>query len=214
VVTLFYRIWHGQKNRDLESRVREEYEGIAGKKTELKDILRYGSYAGMVVVGSLILKKAFFFGLVVSQSMAPTLMAADLVLIESLTTENIRVGDIIMFDAPDRLGQPVIHRVISVDGGNIRTRGDNAGIDAWTLTQENIEGKVVTVEGKPVVIKNLGLYLMPRKIYLLGSDPVYETIKGSVQWIHTHGPIILIVLLLIILLSSFESRKKYKAMYE
>jgi signal peptidase I len=213
-VTLFYRIWYGWKERKLESRVHEEYEGIVGKKIELKDFLRYGIYASMVTIGFFILKKALFFSLVISQSMVPTLMVADLVLVESLTTGNIEVGDIIVFTPPDRVGGSVVHRVISVDGGNIRTKGDNAGIDGWTLTNENIEGKVVTVNGKPVVIKNMGSYLMPRKIYVRGSDPVYETIKDSVQWIHTRGPIILIVLLLIILFGSFESRKKYKAMYE
>jgi signal peptidase I len=214
VVSLSYRIWHGRKDRELEKRVQEEYEGIVGKKTEIKDILRYGSYAGMVAFGVLILKKAFFFSLVVSQSMMPTLWEADLVLVESLTTENIEVGDIIVFEPPDRYGQSVVHRVISVDDGKIKTKGDNAGIDAWTLTSENLEGKVVTFNGEPVVIKNLGTYLMPRRIYMRGSDPAYELIKDAIQKVHAYGPIILIVLLLIVLVSTFEGKRKYKAIYE
>jgi signal peptidase I len=214
-VTLFSRIWYYRKDRVLENRIEEEFEGIAGKKTELKDIFRYGVYASMVASGFLIMKKAFFFSLVISESMAPTLWTADLVLVESLTTENIEVGDIVVFTPPDRISGPVVHRVTSVsDEGKIRTKGDNAGPDDWTLTGENIEGKLVMVRGKPLVIKNFGLYLMPRGIYLAGSDPIYEGVKNSIGWIHTRGPIILIVLMLIILVGSIESRKKYKAIYE
>lgn len=224
-VTLFSRIWYLWEERKLESRVNEEYEGIAGRKTELKDILRYGIYASMVAVGFLILKQAFFFGFVVSQSMMPTLMESDIVLIESLTTENIEVGDIIMFNPPDSRTNPVVHRVISAEDGKIRTAGDNAGIDDWTLAQENIQGKVVTVAGRPVRVgsfikigplelKGPGYYLAPREVYLQGSEPKYDAIREAVQWIQNRGPIILIVLLLIILLGSFESRKKHKTMYE
>jgi signal peptidase I len=224
-VTLFSRIWHGWKERNLERRVSEEYEGIAGRKTELKDILRYGIYAGMVAVGFLTLKKAFFFGFVVSQSMAPTLMQSDIVLIESLTTENIEAGDIIMFNPPDSYANPVVHRVISVEDGKIKTGGDNAGPDDWTLAQEDIQGKVVTVGGRPVrlgsfikigplELKGPGYYLTPREVYLKGSEPKYDAIREAIQWIQNRGPIILIVLLLIILIGSFESRKKHKAMYE
>ena len=214
VVSLSYRIWHGRKDRELEKMVQEEYEWIVGKKTEIKDILRYGSYAGMVAFGVLILKKAFFFSLVVSQSMMPTLWEADLVLVESLTTENIEVGDIVVFAPPGRYGQSVVHRVISVDGG-IKTRGDNTGVvDDWVLTNKDVEGKVVTVNGKPVVIKNLGTYLMPRRIYMRGSDPAYELIKDAIQTVHTRGPIILIILLLIVIVSTFEGKRKYKAIYE
>ena len=39
-VTLFSRIWYLWEERKLENRVSEEYEGIAGRKMELKDITR------------------------------------------------------------------------------------------------------------------------------------------------------------------------------
>ena len=216
VVTLLYRIYYGRKEREIDSRIQEEYEGFVGKKIEMKDILKYGSYVGMFAMMALILKKAFLFSLVVSGSMMPTLMASDLVLIETLTMEKIEVGDIVSFNPPGRTGQLVVHRVISVsDDGKIKTKGDNAGIDGWTLGVGNIEGKVVTVNNRPVVIKNIGAYFMPKnKIYLLGTDPIYEGIQDSIRWIHGNGPIILIVLLLIIILSNFESKKKYEAYYE
>jgi signal peptidase I len=224
-VTLFSRIWYAWKDRKLESRVTEEYEGIAGKKIELRDTLRYGIYASMVVVGFLTLKKALFFGFVVSQSMMPTLMESDVVLIESLTTENIEVGDIIMFNPSGSYGNPVVHRVTSIGGGKIKTAGDNAGPDDWTIAQEDIQGKVVTFNGRPVRIgsfikigplelKGPGYYLTPREVYRQGSEPKYDFIREAIYWIQNRGPIILIVLLLIILIGSFEGKKKHKAMYE
>jgi signal peptidase I len=214
-VTLLSRTWYSWKDRGLENRVNEEYVSIAGKKIHLKDIFRYGLYASMAASWLLIMKKAFFFSMVISESMAPTLMVADLVLVESITTENIEVGDIVVFRPPGQEIGSVVHRVTSVsDDGEIWTKGDNAGPDDWTLTGENIEGKLVIVGGKPLVIKNFGLYLMPRRTYLEGSDPIYEGVRGAIEWIHTRGPIVLLVLLLIILIGSVESRKKYKAIYE
>ena len=120
-----------------------------------------------------------------------------------------------MVKNPNLFDQQVVHRVITVSNGKIKTKGDNAGIDAWTLNTEQIHGKVVTVNDRPVVIKNIGLYLMPKdRFYLRGTDPVYEGIQRGIRWVHVNGPVILIVLLLILILSNFESKKKYEAYYE
>lgn len=218
LMALSYRIWSGihrhMEHRELERRVREEYEEMVGKKVGFRDILRYGGYLGMIIFGLLILKKAFFLSLVVSQSMMPTLMAADLVVAESLTTENIKVGDIVVFTPPG-YGYSIVHRAVSVDNGKIRTKGDNVGIvDSWVLTNKDIEGKVISFNGKPVVIKNIGTYFMPYEPYILGSDPTYELIKTTVQTIHTYGPIILIILLLLILMSTFEGKRRYRVARE
>jgi signal peptidase I len=232
LLSVFYWIYYYIKYRPVERRVKEEVEGIVGKKTGIIDIFEYGSYVGMVALGLLVLKKSFFLSLVISQSMAPTLMEADMVIVESLTTENIEVGDIIVFtpaeryaDESGRLQDLVIHRVTSVEGGKIKTKGDNAGHDPWVLTQENIQGKVVTFNGKPAAIKGVtigplelrspGEYFMPRpKVYLEGSDPVYETTKEYLRKVHIFGPIILIIILFIIMLSAFERKSKYKSIYK
>lgn len=217
LVTFFYKISYKWKNNKIESRVNEEIEGLVGKKVELRDLLKYGFFISNFAIVFLVLKKAFYFSLVVSQSMAPVLFASELVLVESFSTENVEVGDIIVFNPPGQDTIPVVHRIISIDGGgNIKTKGDNAGMDDWTLTLENIEGKVVTYgDGKAVKMPVFGQYLMPQgKNYMRGSNVAYETAKSIIQWIHQNGPVILIVLFLIILLSSFESKNKYKAMYE
>jgi signal peptidase I len=215
-VTFFYKISYSWKNNKIETRVNEEIEGIVGKKIEIKDLFKYGFYVANFAFVLLVLKKTFYISLVVSQSMAPTLLASDLVLVESLTTENLEAGDIVVFTPPDQAASSVVHRIVSIDGaGNIKTQGDNAGIDAWTLRQEHIEGKVVTYKDGPITIKNFGDYLMPRsRTYRAGEDLVYEGIKGMINWIHNNGAMVLIFLMLIILITSLEGGKKYRAMYE
>lgn len=203
------------KNREMDRRVRGEYEEMVGRTRRMGDLMGYGIYLGMVILALLILKKAFFFSLVVSQSMMPTLMESDMVLVESMTTGSVEVGDILVFTPPGQETQ-VVHRAVSVEGERIKTKGDNIGaVDDWVLTSKNIDGKVVSVNGNPVVVKNFGTYFMPRRIYILGSDPTYEFIRSTVQKVHTHGPIILIVLLLLALVSVFEGKKRrYGAAYE
>lgn len=196
------------EKKKLKEMIKMEYERITGKKIRLNDILSYGVPAGTAIFAILILKKAIFLGLVVSQSMLPTLMEADLVLIESLTTESISSGDIVLI-APPGQGSLIIHRVISVEDGKIRTKGDNTDtVDPWVLTKEDVKGKAVRINGKPVTIKNLGIYFMPVRSYVPGSDPAFELVKKTVETVHTHGPIILIGLLLLTVIGSFGGKRR------
>lgn len=211
---LLYRFWltacRYTEKRALDERISDEYELIAGKKLRAMDVLRYGGYLGIITLGVLILKKALFLSIVVSQSMMPTLMVSDLVVVESLTSQNIDVGDIIVF-RPSGYEYSITHRVVSINDGKIRTQGDNVPIaDGWVLTSENIEGKLVSINGRPIVIKNIGTYFMPGDSYILSSDPTYDLIKTTVQTVHTYGPMILIILLLLILMSTFEGKSKYR----
>lgn len=65
---------------------------------------------------------------VVSSSMEPTFYRGDLVVVKGYDTEDIRVGDIIVYDNPYR-GVPVVHRVIDIkkteNGLMFYTKGDN-----------------------------------------------------------------------------------------
>lgn len=86
-------------------------------------------------------------------SMLPTLEPGDLVLIQSATMSNLKIGDIIVYDPPcSTTGVSVIHRVVQFQGGGVVTRGDNngytdiaGGLSDGPVTQECIEGKVVFV---------------------------------------------------------------------
>jgi signal peptidase I len=198
------------KRWELNSRAKEDYRRMTGKKMLPGQIFVYGIYIFAGVFALLILKKAFYFGVVVSQSMMPTLMVADLVLIESMTTDRVEVGDIVLITPPS-YGAPVIHRVVSVKDGKIRTMGDNIGrADSWILRKVDIKGKAVMLNGKPVVVKNIGTYFMPvGKNYVKGSDPLFELIRDTAQTVHRQGPIILVVLLLLMVLCTFEGKRTY-----
>lgn len=78
---------------------------------------------------------------VLSGSMSPTINRGDMAVVVSRPASEIRVGDVVVFNAPEtsgivRKGEPVIHRVIELVASNevvggrstatyIRTQGDN-----------------------------------------------------------------------------------------
>lgn len=58
-----------------------------------------------------------------------------------LNTENFKVGDIVIFDTEIRK-YPIIHRVYSISGNTLMTKGDNnASPDSFTKTK--IQGKAI-----------------------------------------------------------------------
>jgi signal peptidase I len=95
---------------------------------------------------------AFFMGIlpikpvsIASGSMLPEYSVGDMVIV-SCDTDGINVGDVIQFS---RDSHTVIHRVTAIEkkNGNVcyTTKGDaNNAEDSWTLSEEEIIGKVVT----------------------------------------------------------------------
>lgn len=197
--------------RDVDGRVREEYALLTEKKTEFGDVLSSSYYPAIALLGLLIVKRMLFFGLVLTGSMLPTLEPADLVLIESLS-KDINVGDIIMFKPPG-VEMLMIHRARGLVGDGVLTEGDASGPDTWSVTKRYILGKAVMIGGKPVVVKNIGWYFMPRKVYIPGSDPLFETVRAGVQWIHEFGPVVVAVLILFTLIANIEMRNSKKLRY-
>ncbi len=196
------------ERKELDERTNAAYTRIAGRKLELKHVTNSSIYLAMLLVIVLVLKQALFFGLVTSWSMAPTIMPTELVLIESLTKDNVEVGDIVVYSRSQG-HPPIIHRVVSVSGGSIRTKGDNGPIDSWTVSRGEIEGKAVIFNGNPVVIKNIGKYFIKGKTIGPSKDPTFELIKNTVQTVHIYGPVILALLLLFVMLGSFRAKKAY-----
>ena len=71
---------------------------------------------------------------VLSGSMRPTLSPGDLAMTEGVPTSSLRVGDVIVFVPPNE-ASPVIHRIASLDGDVVTTKGDaNDAPDPWRLT--------------------------------------------------------------------------------
>ncbi len=110
-------------------------------------------------------------------SMEPTLHTGDLAVL--YREDRYGVGDIVAFEIPE--GGTVIHRVIEVETGGYRFRGDNRQHDdPWTLSETWIRGRqivsipeaahVMSYLGQPWVMAVLvaGLVVLAR---LRGSEP-------------------------------------------
>ena len=85
--------------------------------------------------------------------MNPTLKAGDQVRVLPYENTRIRVGDVIVFQAPEGT-RHVTHRVISVDSRGVKTRGDNNNkTDSWVLRPDEIIGRVVsTCRGSKTIL--------------------------------------------------------------
>lgn len=106
-----------------------------------------------------------FFAIVTSGSMEPTFKKGDLVFMQNILVKQ-EVGDIIIF--PDRSGTrvsnrpiTVTHRIVSIDGNYIRTKGDNnPAIDSWTVYRKDLLGEAMLFNNKPIVLKDAGNYFL------------------------------------------------------
>jgi signal peptidase len=84
-----------------------------------------------------------------SQSMQPTLVYGDLILMRGEKAENLDVGDIIAYNVPspyDKVASsPTVHRIVDKwnENGEIyfKTKGDsNSEADSWVIPAENVVG--------------------------------------------------------------------------
>jgi len=79
-------------------------------------------------------------------SMNPLLTTPDVLHVRPYNGAEIRRGDVVVFPSPDG-DCKVVHRVVSINGEEIRTKGDNNGHpDAWVLRREHIIGRVDWIE--------------------------------------------------------------------
>jgi signal peptidase len=93
------------------------------------------------------------FYVVSSGSMYPELAMYDIIVISGhMLFEDVKIGDIIVFDRPKDHDRVIVHRVVAVvddDPKTLRTKGDNnqrsiVGTD-YPITEEEYIGKVVHV---------------------------------------------------------------------
>jgi len=78
---------------------------------------------------------------VFSDSMVPTFEKGDMIIVQG--SNEIKVGDIVVYDAP-RYRYPIIHRVINISSKGIITKGDNnPSPDPWITPTEKIHGKAI-----------------------------------------------------------------------
>ena len=77
-----------------------------------------------------------------SGSMTPTLNVGDIILMEPVNPEDLKVGDVIIFYSPGT-NKLIVHRVVKKTPEGVYTKGDaNPGIDWWSpVPYENIVGR-------------------------------------------------------------------------
>ena len=79
-------------------------------------------------------------------SMNPVLTVPDVLYVRPYNGRRVKCGDVVVFASPD-IDCKVVHRVVSVIGDEIRTKGDNnAYTDSWVLKQQDIMGRVEWIE--------------------------------------------------------------------
>ena len=129
---------------------------------DLKEIAVY------IVLIILVLIVAQHLNVVVSGSMEPVMYRGDIVVLEQanllgfheFNTSDIKVGDIVVYNAAWHEG-PVIHRVINIAEINGSTvfeiKGDNNDVsDPYWVTKSQIKSRVLTYNGQPLIIPKIG----------------------------------------------------------
>lgn len=79
------------------------------------------------------------------QSMEPTLQAGDMIITRQVAVNDLRPGDIIMFDGGDN---HVMHRIVAIEGGaageaTLITRGDNNDANDPPVPEGAVVGKLI-----------------------------------------------------------------------
>lgn len=122
------------------------------------------------------------------RSMHPTLTASDMLVVEPYHEEDVRCGDVVVFTSPDSAGE-VVHRVITVKAGRVRTRGDNNyRPDSYFVCPEMIIGRVVTaIQGgkeRRVFGGRVGRILGAlMRVRLLASRWISTMLHGPYHWL-------------------------------
>ncbi len=147
---------HSKKRRTKA--VMEELKLLMGIRRKVI----YGSFLSVSVffiIVLLLMTKIIFFTAVTSDSMRPTFKRGDLVMMQRIHIEP-EVGDIVMFEREEFM-LPVLHRVVAVSDKGVRTKGDaRAFEDPWVVPDDEIIAEAVQINGRPIVLENLGNYFI------------------------------------------------------
>ena len=131
-------------------------------------------------------------------SMEPTLRSGALLMIEPIKPEDVKVGDIIIYNVPSMVRSyynyppTVSHRVIQVNtvpSLGFRTKGDNTGEDPFTVRPEDIRGTVgkqIPYLGLPLLFfqSQQGMIFAIIAIALLALFLYGSEISHGGGWVH------------------------------
>ena len=80
-------------------------------------------------------------------SMKPTLLPGDKIETKKVAFEQLRPGDIIVYNSPENIRLNIIHRIIKQDYDGLTTRGDNnSQTDPYRVRPEHRPLKVIAIE--------------------------------------------------------------------
>lgn len=106
----------------------------------------------------------FHIQTVLTGSMRPTISPGDLAITQNVPVSSLSVGNVIVFIPPTQ-STPVMHRIASLDGGVITTKGDaNNVTDPWHLTLQG-----ATAYRLVFVVPYLGWLTELRSAALIGA---------------------------------------------
>ncbi len=166
VSTIPERLLAGDRKSNVSARMRR-YKNLSMRPRIYKLLI---PFIIAMAITYILLAHLVIPAVVTSGSMEPTLKKYDVVLAQRLHLTP-DVGDIIVFDVEES-HIPVVHRIVSVPDSGIRTKGDARTFqDGWVLTEDQINGELVTYNGEPIIIKNIGRYIL--------FDPSEEVIITS-----------------------------------
>ncbi len=140
----------------------------------------YTMNASMLGGNSLPMPLGFGMTVVLSGSMEPELSVDDLLIVKP--ADAYEVGDVVVFQTQRTA---VVHRIVSINGDEIITRGDANTSDDDPITQANIKGKVVCAIPFVGIIVNLiktpvvTLLFIGLAVWLLESSFKKEKAKKS-----------------------------------
>ncbi len=136
----------------------DEKKGMSRLKLSILLIMLI--YAGLALYSGSLLPLRLIKG----TSMEPALHAGDVVLLKGVPLSDVRVGDIVAYDAPAAASgvsggsKVILHRVVKtqVDGGVLvlNTKGDNSDIDPWSVKSSEFRGVQairIPFVGKPLL---------------------------------------------------------------
>ncbi len=187
-----------------------QYYREYAKKLKLRNVLL--PLAITLLVAYVFYAKLIFFAIITSSSMEPTFSKGDLVLMQNILVKP-EVGDIILFPDPYTLGSrpvAIAHRVVEVKGGSVITKGDsNPAPDPWIIHRNEILGKAVLLNRKPVVLEGVGRYFLRdfRTKYKYSAE--FLAIAKTIQKLKAMGIIVFFVCIVAYLLLSVNSHKKH-----
>lgn len=139
----------------------------------LKSVLGWVAYFAVLVISiygipkglSYYLNTPYPMAAITSGSMWPVLKTGDLVLIKGIKNkEDVKLGDIVVYENEAGF---TIHRVAKISDSTVITKGDANSISDPPVRYEEIIGKTINFNSKPLripMLGNIGILVNNKKI--------------------------------------------------